>query len=74
MTFVEAIDVFFDAAALRGDASVDDEHREFVLGFSAKLEVLPVVHIENGDHVRIISARLAARTEEVTYVKSRSGL
>jgi uncharacterized DUF497 family protein len=74
VTFEEAVDVFFDASALRGDAAVDEDDRDFVLGFSAKLKVLLVVHVESGDHVRIISARLATRTEEVTYVKSRSGL
>ncbi len=46
ISFEEAIDVFFDAAAISGDASVGDEDRSFIIGRSRYLHFLVVVHTE----------------------------
>lgn len=67
ISFEEAIDVFFDAAAISGDASVDDEDRSFTIGRSRYLHFLVVVHTERRERTRIISARPATRHEERTY-------
>lgn len=67
--FEEAAEVFFDPAYKFGDASVAEEHREYVLGFSYSAKVLFVVFVERGVRTRIISARPATSHERNDYAK-----
>lgn len=67
VSFEEAAEVFFDPFYQTGDASVDEEQRDFVLGYSLSLRVLLVVYTERGERIRIISARPATRSERKVY-------
>ena len=69
--FEEAAEVFFDAFNQIGDASTDDEDREFVLGESQTVRLLFVVNIERGEKTRIISARSATKSERKQYQDAR---
>lgn len=69
VTFEEAATVFEDNLSLTGrdpDHSVG-EHRYVTFGLSAKKRILLVAHTERGGKIRIISARLATRTERKIY-------
>jgi uncharacterized DUF497 family protein len=73
VTFEEALTVFADEAALLipdPDHS-EDEDRFVLLGMSAMLRVLVVVHcdLEPANVIRIISARKATRTEQRRYIE-----
>ena len=73
VTFEEALTVFADEAALLipdPDHS-DDEERFVLLGMSALLRVLVVVHCdrEATNVIRIISARKATRPERRRYIE-----
>lgn len=70
VTFEEAAEVFLDPFLVVGDASANDEDREFVLGYSLTERLLLVVHIERGQRTRIISARVATRNERRLYEQS----
>lgn len=65
--FEEGAEVFFDAAGVFDDASIDRERRESVIGFSFSARVLLVVFIERGERTRIISARRATAKERNEY-------
>jgi len=67
VTFEEAAEVFFDPFYQIGDASVSDEHRDFIIGYSLSQNLLLVVHVERGRRMRIISARQATRAERKLY-------
>jgi uncharacterized DUF497 family protein len=67
ITFEEAIEVFFDPFYQSGDACVNDEQREFVLGYSLSQRLLLVVYVERGERTRLISARPATRQERKIY-------
>lgn len=76
ISFAEARTAFEDDEAL---LMPDDEHsvgeeRFVLLGLSAALRVLVVVHCErnDGDLIRIISARKADREERSDYVERRT--
>lgn len=76
VAFEEARTVFEDAEALLipdPDHSVGEE-RFILLGLSAALRVLVVMHCErqDGDVIRIISARKADRGERTEYAARRS--
>jgi uncharacterized DUF497 family protein len=62
--------VFLDPFCVVGDASVNRETREFALGYSTVDRLLLVVHIERSTSIRIISARVATRTERSLYEQS----
>jgi uncharacterized protein len=73
--FTEAATVFEDDEALLlpdPDHSVGEE-RFILLGLSSALRVLVVVHcdLEDGDVIRIISARKADRSEREIYADRR---
>jgi uncharacterized protein len=70
VTFEEAAEAFFDPFYQTGDASVDDEQRDFVLGYSVSQRLLLVVYIERHARTRIISARPATRSERKMYEES----
>lgn len=69
--FEEAAEVFFDESYQFGDASVEDEMREFIVGFSFKYNLLYTVFVERGERIRIISARTATKEEENFYAKRK---
>ncbi len=69
--FEEAAEVFFDEEYQLGDASVYDEAREFIVGFSFRLNLLYTVFVERGERIRIISARRATNEEERHYAKRK---
>jgi len=67
VSFEEACEVFFDPFRQVGEASSENEYREFVLGFSLKRRLLFVVYVERGMFTRIISARKATNQEKELY-------
>jgi uncharacterized DUF497 family protein len=67
VTFEEAAEAFFDPFYQSGDASTDDEQRDFILGYSLSQRLLLVVYTERGERMRIISARPATRHERALY-------
>ena len=67
--FEEAAEVFFDQLSIYGDASVEEEQREYVLGFSYSAKMLFVVYVERRVRMRIISARPAASHERNEYAE-----
>lgn len=73
ISFEEAETVFLDDHALLLDDPdhSKDELRFVLLGFSAALHLLVVCHCErdDGDVIRIISARKADRSERTQYTR-----
>ena len=67
IAFEEAAEVFFDPFHQTGDASTDEEQRDFVLGYSLSQRVLLVVSIERDERTRLISARRATQHERKLY-------
>ena len=67
--FEEAAEVFFDPENQFGDASVKDEKREYVVGYSPSRRMLLVVFVERAVRTRIISARRATAQERKEYEK-----
>ena len=67
VTFEEAAEVFFDPFYQGGDASTEDEAREFIIGYSLAPRLLLVVSVDRGERIRIISARQATRPERKRY-------
>ncbi len=71
VSFEEAQTVFFDENAVEfyDDKHADSEDRFLLLGVSAKLRVLMVCHClrENGNVIRILSARKATKNEQREY-------
>lgn len=65
--FEEAAEVFFDRFNILGEASVEEEQRDYVLGFSISAKMLFVVYVERGVRMRIISARPATPYEIKDY-------
>jgi len=66
--FEEAATVFLDPMLVIMNASRNNETREAAIGFDATGRMLYVVHIEiEGTFIRIISARRAEPSEEITY-------
>lgn len=65
VSFEEAATAFLDPLARIFDDPDDarGEHRFLLTGMSAKNRLVLVVHVERGDRLRIISARLATRRE-----------
>ncbi len=67
IAFEEAAEVFFDPFHQTGDASTDDEQRDFIVGYSLLQRILLVVYVEREQRTRIISARRATRHERKLY-------
>ena len=67
ITFEEAAEVFFDPFYQTGNASSNNEQREFILGYSLNYRLLLVVFVERNQRNRIISARAATRYEQKLY-------
>ena len=69
VSFEEAATALEDDLSLTGD---DPDHSEvegrlITFGISSAARLLVVSHTERGDRIRIISARLATRTERELY-------
>lgn len=74
VSFDEASTVFTDPFALSFDDPDHslDESRSITIGTSAKQRILFLSHADRGeDHVRIIHARSATKTEAHAYQESR---
>lgn len=69
--FEEAAEVFFDEFCKFGDASVEEESREFIVGFSFEFNLLFTVFVERSERFRIISARPATFEEEKYYAREK---
>jgi uncharacterized protein len=68
ITFQQAAEAFFDPFLILVDASRNDKARDAVIGLDTRYNLLYVVHIEQeGDCIRIISARTATRQERKEY-------
>ena len=70
VSFEEAAEVFFDPFYQEGDATANDEQRNFILGYSRTQRLLLVVYVERSLRIRIISSRPATRTERKLYEQS----
>lgn len=69
VSFKEASSVFYDPLAVTGmdpDHSIGEE-RMITFGNSSLGRLLVLAHIEHGDSIRIISARVATRNEREIY-------
>lgn len=67
VTFEEAAEVFLDPFYQSGDTSIEDEQREFIIGYSLSQRLLLVVYTERGRRTRRISARTTTRAERNLY-------
>jgi len=67
VTFEEAAEVFFDPFYQTGDASVHEERRDFIIGYTFSQRLLLAVYTERGNRTRIISSRPATRAERKVY-------
>lgn len=67
VTFEEAAEAFFDPFYQTGDATVNGEVRQFILGYSLSYRILFVIYVERNQRTRIISARPATRQEKKQY-------
>jgi len=67
--FEDAAEVFFDPLSIYDAASVKEEQRESILGFSYSAKMLFVVFVERGERARIISARPATSQERNDYAE-----
>lgn len=68
--FEEAAEAFLDPFYQIGDASRQGEERSFILGYSLTPRLLLVVYVERKTKTRIISARIATRSERYLYEQS----
>ena len=67
--FEEAAEVFFDPLSIYDNVSIEEERREYVLGFSYSAKILFVVFVERGVRTRIVSARPATSQESNDYAE-----
>ena len=72
VSFEEAVSALKDdlAATARDLEHSESEYRFITFGVSAYGRLLTVSHTERGNTIRIISARLATRTERKIYEES----
>jgi uncharacterized DUF497 family protein len=67
VSFEEGAEVFFDPFYQEGDATANNEPRDFILGYSLSQRLLLVVYVERSLRIRIISCRPATRIERKLY-------
>jgi hypothetical protein len=74
--FIEGMTVFGDplSLAVPDPTHSDREERWLLLGYSSKGRPLVVAHAEDGDEIRIISARQASRRERAMYEEDHEAL
>ena len=71
VTFEEAAEVFFDPLSVVEDASVNQEQRDRIVGFSFSRRLSLVVYTERQTRTRISSARPATRQERIQHAEDR---
>jgi uncharacterized protein len=59
VTFQEAAEAFFDPFYQSGDASRNNESRQFIIGYSTVLRLLLVVYVERETRIRALVIVLA---------------
>jgi uncharacterized DUF497 family protein len=71
VSFSEAMTIFGDRTELMisDPEHSDDEERLISVGLSSKKRLLLVVYTEQGDRIRLISARRVTRREKTQYEK-----
>ena len=69
VSFDEASTVFRDTLSITVGDPLHSEHEDrlVLIGRSQRNRLLVVVHVERGDRIRIISARLATSRERISY-------
>jgi hypothetical protein len=69
ISFLEAVTIFRDDSGLlkRDVVHSDEEERFLLIGHSLERRMVSVVHVERGERIRIISARLTTRRERRDY-------
>lgn len=68
VAFEEACEVFFDPFLHSEDGTREGfEARAAVIGMTGRWRILYVVHVERGERLRLISARLATAAERKRY-------
>jgi len=68
VSFGEATSAFHDPLSRTiVDPDHEHEHRFVLMGMSARRRLLVVAHVERGDRIRLISARLASKRERRWY-------
>jgi uncharacterized DUF497 family protein len=69
VSFIEAATVFFDPLSITvfDPTHSLDEKRFVITGLSYQRRAVVVVHVDRGDRIRIISARLATPSERQKY-------
>jgi uncharacterized DUF497 family protein len=69
ISFDEASTAFRDplSVTINDPLHSEDEERLVLIGQSHRDRLLVIVHIERGDRIRIISARLATKKERLRY-------
>jgi uncharacterized DUF497 family protein len=69
VSFAEAATVFFDPLSVTVSDPVHsiNENRFVITGLSYQRRAIIVVHVDRGDRIRIISARLATPVERQKY-------
>ena len=68
--FEDAAEVFFDPFYQTGDGSVEDEKRDFIIGYNFSEKLLLIVFVERGERTRIISTRTPTMAERKLYEES----
>ena len=74
VSFEDASTVFGDRFAttiVDEEHSTEDEERFITIGMSYSGQTLVVIHSDEGDRIRIISARAATRRERHDYERKR---
>jgi uncharacterized protein len=72
VTFEVAAQVFLDPFHVVGDASANQEQRDFAIGNAFNEDLLIVVHIEHKQRIRIISARLVSPRQRTMYEQGQT--
>ncbi len=76
VSFEEAATIFEDplSSTIEDIQHSQTEERLIIVGKSKQNRLLVVVHVDRGDHIRIISARLATNYERKTYEETNSSV
>jgi uncharacterized protein len=67
ITFEAAAEAFLDPFHVVGDASANQEQRDFAIGHTLSDDLLIVIHVERRERIRIISARFVTPVEQKLY-------
>lgn len=74
LTFLEAATVYVDRFSITMPDPIhsEGEERSVLIGQSYRGRLLVVIHVEQGDEIRLISARPATRRERRVYEEETS--